>query len=424
MLDKLNITAILKSFSLVSFANIIKLVISFVCIKLIAIMLGPSGVALIGQLNNFVAMIMSFSGGGIMTGITKYVAENRDSEERSKDYISTAFRITIYFSLTIGLLLVLLHDFISRKVLLSPDYGPVFILFGSTLFLYALNTMILCLLNGYQELRKYVIVNLSGSSIGLFLTLLLIFPFGLIGAMISIVTTQSITFFVSCWMIRNYPWMSWSYFSGKFNKKIGLKYMKYSLMILISTVFNSPILMIIRWSIISNISIVKAGYWEGINRISGAYLSIIVAFFSTYYLPNISRINNEIMIKTEIFNLYKVIIPVVAFFFVLIYLLRSVVIRVLFTEDFYQMENLFIWQLLGDFVKIMIWPMFYLMLSKSMLKEFVFCEILFPILYLSLSLIFVSVYNNELCVVKSYLVANLLYMLFCVFIFRKILLLK
>ena len=100
MLDKLNITAILKSFSLVSFANIIKLVISFVCIKLIAIMLGPSGVALIGQLNNFVAMIMSFSGGGIMTGITKYVAENRDSEERSKDYISTAFRITIYFSLT------------------------------------------------------------------------------------------------------------------------------------------------------------------------------------------------------------------------------------------------------------------------------------------------------------------------------------
>lgn len=78
------------------------------------------------------------------------------------------------------------------------------------------------------------------------------------------------------------------------------------------------------------------------------------------------------MIKTEIFNLYKVIIPVVAFFFVLIYLLRSVVIRVLFTEDFYQMENLFLWQLLGDFVKIMIWPMFYLMLSKSMLKEFVF----------------------------------------------------
>lgn len=424
VIDGLNITAILKSFSLISFANIIKLIISFVCIKLMAIMLGPSGVALIGQLNNFVAMIMSFSGGGIMTGITKYVAENRDSEEKSKDYISTAFRITIYFSLTIGILLVLLHDFISRKVLLSPDYGSVFILFGSTLFLYALNTMILCLLNGYQELRKYVMVNLSGSSIGLFLTLLLIFPFGLIGAMISIVTTQSITFFVSCWMIRNYPWMSWSYFSGKFNKKIGLKYMRYSLMILMSTVFNSPVLIIIRGSIISNISMVDAGYWEGINRISGAYLSVIVAFFSTYYLPNISRINDRVMIKNEIFNLYKIIIPIIVLLFIIIYLFRYVIIKILFTEDFCQMENLFLWQLLGDFIKIMTWPMFYLMLSKSMLKEFVFCESLFPVLYLFLSLYFISIYNNELWAVKSYLITNLLYMLFCIFIFRKIILLK
>lgn len=389
-----------------------------------AIMLGPSGVALIGQLNNFVAMIMSFSGGGIMTGITKYVAENRDSEERSKDYISTAFRITIYFSLTIGILLVLLHDFISREVLLSSDYGSIFILFGSTLFLYALNTMILCLLNGYQELRKYVIVNLSGSSIGLFLTLLLIFPYGLIGAMISIVTTQSIAFFVSCWIIRNSPWMSWAYFKQKFNKQIGLRYMKYSLMILISTVFNSPILMIIRGRIISNISMLDAGYWEGINRISGAYLSVIVAFFSTYYLPNISRINDRVMLKKEIFNLYKIIIPIVAFLFIIIYLFRYVIIKILFTEDFCQMENLFLWQLLGDFVKIMTWPIFYLMLSKSMLNEFVFCEVLFPVLYLFLSLYFISIYSNELWVVKSYLITNLLYMLFCIFIFRKIILLK
>lgn len=260
LLYKLNILEILKSFSLISIANSIKLMIGFVCIKLIAVMLGPSGIALIGQLNNFVAMTMAFSGGGIMTGITKYIAENRYSEEKIKDYISTAFRITISFSLTIGVLVVLLHNFISEKVFFSPDYGSIFVLFGSTLFLYALNTMILCLLNGYEELQKYIIVNLLGSIIGLILTFLLILPFGLIGAMVSIVTAQSITFFVSCWMTHNSSWMSWSYFNRKFNKDIGLKYMKYSLVILISAISNSPVLMIIRGKIISYISITDAGY--------------------------------------------------------------------------------------------------------------------------------------------------------------------
>jgi PST family polysaccharide transporter len=50
----------------------------FVNVKVIAVIIGPAGVALIGQLNNFSAIIMSFATAGITTEVTKYIAQYKD----------------------------------------------------------------------------------------------------------------------------------------------------------------------------------------------------------------------------------------------------------------------------------------------------------------------------------------------------------
>jgi len=61
-------------------ATVIRMLTGFVSVKVVAAIIGPVGVALLGQLNNFTQILLSISNGGINAGITKYTAEYSGSE--------------------------------------------------------------------------------------------------------------------------------------------------------------------------------------------------------------------------------------------------------------------------------------------------------------------------------------------------------
>lgn len=95
------------------------------------------------------------------------------------------------------------------------------------------------------------------------------------------------------------------------------------------------------------------------NRISGLYLLFVTTSFSVYYLPKLSEIKTQVLLK-EIIKTYKIITPIIVISLILIFLLKNLVINVLFTKEFYPMKDLFFWQLLGDFFKIMSWILAFL----------------------------------------------------------------
>ena len=65
-----------------------KLSSALVINKVIAIFAGPSGLAIVGQLQNAVLIINTFAQGGINSGLTKYTAEYRNKpEELSKLWV-------------------------------------------------------------------------------------------------------------------------------------------------------------------------------------------------------------------------------------------------------------------------------------------------------------------------------------------------
>ncbi len=410
---------IIKVFSFTSLSTLVKMLTGLISVKVVASIIGPAGVALVGQLNNFASIIMSLSSGGINSGITKYVAEYKEDKNQIKDYLSTALRITVVCSLVVAIVMIVLHRYLSNLVMLSPDYGYVFIIFGFTVLLYALNMLLTSIINGFKEFKLYVKVNIANSILGLVFTLTFVLTLGLKGALISAVTYQSVMLFVTLWMIRKLPWVSWSYFKEKWNVIISKKYFQYTLMALVSA-FTVPVSqMLLRGYVISEISPVEAGWWEGMNRISAAYLSVITTSFSVYYLPRLSEIVDRLELRREIFKAYKVIIPMMIGGFSLIYLFREFVIRLLYSPDFLPMENLFLWQLLGDFFKICSWLLAFQMVAKSKTKLFISTEIIFALLFVGLSFIFMH-FNGVVGITQGYLVNYILYTICMMVAFRKV----
>lgn len=411
---------IVKVFSFTAVSTLVRMLTGLISVKVVASIIGPAGVALVGQLNNFTNVVLSLSTGGINNGITKYIAEYKNDDNKIKDCLSTAFKIILACSLLVGLALILFYSFLSNTVMLSPNYGYVFILFGFTILLYALNTGLTSVINGFKEFQKYVKVNIAGSIIGLIFTLLLVWIWELKGALISAVTFQSIMLFISLWMIRKMPWLKWENFKQKINKDLTKKYFSYSLMTFIPALAVQISQMLLRGYIISEISATEAGWWEAMNRISNMYLMVITTSFSVYYLPRLSELTDKKELRNEIFRSYKVIIPCLFAGLAIVYLLRHLVIRLLFTSEFLPMEDLFIWQLGGDFFKIASWILSYLMIAKAMFKWYITTEFCFTSLFVGLGLIFMYT-NGVVGITQAYFINYIAYLLAMIFIFRKLL---
>ncbi|MCD8183572.1 MAG: O-antigen translocase [Bacteroides sp.] len=304
-------------------STLVKMLTGLISVKVVATIIGPIGVALVGQLNNFSSIIMTISSGGINSGIIKYIAGYKNDKDKITSLLSTALRITVICSLVVGIMLIAFHQYLSKCIMLSSEYGYVFIIFGFTVLLHALNMMLTSIINGFKEFRKYVKINIANSFIGLLFTLSLVLTWNLKGALISVVTYQSIMFFVALWMIRKLPWLSWNYFREKLSLLITKKFFKYTLMTITIAITLPVSQMLLRGYVISDVSPMEAGWWEAMNRISNMYLMVITSSLSVYYLPRMSELKDTIELRHEIIKCYKVIIPLLVVGFTFVFLLEN-----------------------------------------------------------------------------------------------------
>ena len=408
---------LIKTSVLTGISTVIKLVSAFVINKVIALYIGPAGLAIVGQLQSFTSIITTFSNGAISSGIVKYTAEYQDIEEKKKIF-SSSIVISLICSLIISIFLFGFSDYLSELILKDIQYSSVFLVFGATIFLFALNMVLISILNGQKEIKKYVLVNIAGSIFSLVFTSILIMQLNLMGALYAMVLNQSVMFFVTLAFVIKSSWFKLEYFKQGLDKESLSKLSKYSLMAIVSALTVPVSHLIIREYIGENLGWDSAGYWQGIWYISTMYLMLVTTTLGVYYLPRLSEIQDNKELRKEIFSGYKIIMPIVILASLIIFLLKEYVILIAFSKDFMPMMELFAWQLIGDVIKIASWLLAYLMLAKAMTKVFIYTEVLFSALFVGLSILFVDKFGL-VGITYAYALNYLLYLFMIIFIFRK-----
>jgi O-antigen/teichoic acid export membrane protein len=417
---KILTTDLVKVSFLNAVATVIRMLTGFVSVKVVAAVIGPVGIALLGQLNNFSQIILSISNGGINAGITKYTSEYSESEKDYILYLGTGFWITAALSTITSLVLFFGAAYFSVKFLNDIKYKSVFYVFGATVLLYALNALLTAVINGFKEYKKYVIANIIGSLVGVIFAIILSLKYGVYGALISLVTYQSIVFFITLGLVANSYWFKWKSFLLKFNKKVAVQLGHYSLMAIVSAITVPAGQIIVRNFIIKDRSTTDAGLWEGINRISGMYLMIITASLSVYFLPKLAELKTKRELRNEMFSVYKLIIPFMILTTLAIYVLRIFIIHVLFTAEFTGMENLFACQLIGDILKILGWVLGFLLLAKAMTKIYIVMEVVNFLLLVITSYFLVSRYGS-VGATMAFALVYLIYLIVMCIVFRDLL---
>lgn len=409
---------LIKTSVLTGVSTVIKLITAFVINKVISVYVGPSGLAIIGQLQNFNSIVMSFANGAINSGVVKYTAEHREDIEKKSRFFSTAIVITLVCSVLAGVVLALFSSYFSELILKSSEYTSVFVVFGFTVILFSLNTLLMAILNGQKEIKKYVLVNIAGSLFSLVFTSFLIMQLNLLGALYALVVNQSVIFFVTLIFVLKASWFKLEYFKKGADKQSLIKLGKYAAMAITSALTVPVSHLIIRNYIGENLSWDDAGYWQGIWYISTMYLMFVTTSLSVYYLPRLSEIQDNQELKKEILSGYKIILPIVSVVALSIFLLREYVILIAFTEKFMPMMELFKWQLIGDVIKIASWLLGYVMLAKAMTKVFIYTEIGFSVLFVIFSIVFIDSFGL-VGITYAFSLNYFLYLIMMILIFRK-----
>src|SRR5690606_4877164 len=281
------------------------------------------------------------------------------------------------------------------------NYAYIIKIMALALPLYALNMFSIAIMNGFSKYKILLIITIIGQILGLSITLILIYQYNIDGAMIAAVIAPSLIFLITFIGFVNQRSLVSSVRISNVTLGVLKKFAPFATMALVTAIAIPMVSIVIRNYIIDEVGIKEAGHWEAMQRISDYYLMFINSLLTLYVLPRFSEIESRKEFRLEVFSFYKSAMPIFGFGLVIIYLLRSFLVPLMFSDAFKPTEDLFLWQLLGDFVKVLSIVIAYQFIAKKMFTHFIIIEIfLVIVMYLS------SVYLIDIFGVKGAVIGH------------------
>ncbi|WP_370476813.1 O-antigen translocase [Tamlana flava] len=410
LIDYINSKVLVEMASLQIASVITKIIAGILTSKAIAMFIGPVGLALVGNLRNFVSAFQTIATGGFYKGAVKFISEFKDDLHKLSKTISTIYYVGFILTILVSFFCYFKADWINNVIFpTSTKYAYVIQIFAIVLPFYALNMLSFSIINGFSKYKILIIINIIGQILSVSVALLLIYQNKIDGALISVVIAESLIFLITLVGIINrrslVPLIKANNLSLSLFKKLG----PYSLMAVFSSVLLPFVAIAIRSYIIDNIGFKDAGFWEAMTRISKYYLMFVSSLIALYLLPRFSEIDTTREFKKEVFSFYKTIIPFLLVGLLLIYFLKHYIVLGIFSEEFQPVEDLFLWQLLGDFVKVLSIVIAYQFLAKKMFWHYVLTEAFLVIILYITSIYFIDIVDGAKGAVIAHFVSYLMY---------------
>jgi len=379
--------------------------------KIIAIYIGPEGTTLSEQLRNFLQTLQGVSTLGIQEGVTKYTSKYQNNKKQLSSFLASSYKIVLVSSLILSIIIVIFSKQINHLLFDGRNFRLIIILSGILIPIYAINIILIALLNGFQKYKKITYINTISNVLVAILAVFLVINMHLQGALLLVLLTQIIAFVITLLFIKN-DMIEIFKFSFSNSKTSHYKRLYAYIIMAMSSAIVIPLFSILIRNLIFNYyqgdSGIHAGYWDAVRKISTLFLSLITPVFSLYYYPQLAKINTNTEFKNELTKFIKQIFPIFTIGVVLLYLLRHWAILIFFSKSYLPMDELFLWQLAGDYFRVLSLTFAFLMLAKAHVRWYLITEIGFWIVYYLLSRYLLEKYQLK-GVTIAYFITYLIY---------------
>jgi len=367
---------IMKATSLFGGVQVFQILIRIIRSKFIAVLLGPAGMGISGLLTSTTSLISGLTNFGLSTSAVKNVAEaNGTGNQKRIATIIIVLRRLVWITGALGMLAtIILSPWLSQLTFGNHRYTMAFVWISVTLLFNQLSSGQMVVLQGMRKLQYLARANLSGSILGLIVTVPLYYIWGIDAIVPAIIIFSLISLF-----------LSW-YFSGKVKIEHvvvspvrtfaeGKNMLIMGFVLSLSGLITIGTSYIVRIFISNTGGVDQVGLYNAGFAIINTYVGLIFTAMGTDYYPRLSAVahSNELCKQTinqqaEIALL--ILAPIIMVFLVFI----TWVIILLYSKKFIPIEQMILLAALGMFFKAASWSIGFILLAKGESKIFFLSE--------------------------------------------------
>ncbi len=394
----------------------LRIVVGFVIYKAVAKLSGAEAVALTGQVNSVFSITQFLATGAIATGIIKYCSQYRDNQQQKNDYINTGLTLSVICSAIIALIFIFFKNFWAAKLHIPDSESFIIYLIPIASFLFAINSILIAIINGSGNLKQYSSITLLNTIIGTLFAIVVIYFFKIKGALVAIIFFQAIVVFQTAISIYATQPTFFKQLKWGINKTKLVNLLKFSAYAIVNIITVNITLIMVRNFITQKLSLHDAGIWESMTKISVGLISIYTMAVGSYFFPLVANSTSKPAIVSALKKTFLLYCGSHILICLLLFTFRTSVTEILYSKDFGDMNQMYLLNFIGDVFRLAGWVTMNIFIAKNKLIVIIIYEVLFQFVIYTASLHFF--FNNSLQSVSlAYCITYLLYFICTTFIF-------
>lgn len=369
--------------------QVIQVLITIIKSKFVAVLIGPTGMGLMGLFTTTTGFITSLTNFGLGTSAVKNIAEaNASGDVERIRIVSSTLKNLVWITGLLGLVITAIFSpLLSQIAFGNKEYTLTFIILAPTLLLSQLTVGQLALLQGMRQVGFLSKANLGGALLGLIVAIPLYYFFGLKGIVMVIACSSISSLIISSYYSRKKKVYSYKLsYSQLWNEGKGMLNMGFVLNI--SSILTVGVGYILRLFISNKGGISEVGFYTAGFTILNTYVGMITNAIVADYYPRLSEViaDNTKLSKT-VNQQTEILILLIAPILCALIIYIKIVLKFLYTKDFLVVENMMIWAAVGILFRTVSWAISYIFIAKADTKLFLKVELTSHLYFLPLQLL-------------------------------------
>lgn len=378
---------ILKSSAVIGGSSAINIAIGIVRTKAMAILLGPAGFGLMGVYGSIIDLAQSIAGMGINSSGVRQISAATGSGDTNR--IARTVVVLRRASIVLGILgAVLLAAFawqISDLTFGTHERAAGVALLSLAVLFRLVSDGQGALIQGMRRITDLAKMNMLGAAFGAIASIVFVYFWHEDGVVLALVAVAAMSVVTSWWYSRKVkiqtPVMTASEIKEETAAllKLGFAFMA-SGFLMMGAAYT------VRMMVIRMISLEAAGYYQAAWTLGGLYVGFILQAMGADFYPRLTAVAQDNTLCNRLVNEQAQISLLLAGPGVLATLVFApLVISVFYSAEFHAAVEVLRWICLGIALRVITWPMGYIIVAKGEQTIFFWAELAWTVVNIGLS---------------------------------------
>jgi enterobacterial common antigen flippase len=380
-------TQILRSSALIGGASALNLAIGILRTKALAVLLGPSGIGLLGVFSSISDLARSVAQLGINASGVRQIAEAVGSNDAKR--IARTITVLRCIAVALGLLgmvcLVVMSRHVSQWAFGSPAHSASVAWLSLAVFFRLVADGQAAMFQGMRRIADLAKIGVLGATAGAVVSIALAAALGEAGVVPSLIAVAATSMLISWWYARTVR-VEPVQMSGPEIRGEAAALLKLGLAFMASALLMTGAAFAVRAIVLRHSGVEASGLYQAAWTLGGMYVGFVLQAMGTDFYPRLVGVITDLAQSNRIVNEQAQVSLLLAGPGVIATLaFASPVVMAFYSAEFAAAIEALRWICLGMALRVITWPMGYIIVARNQRLVFFATELAWTVVNVGLS---------------------------------------